>query len=111
MQEFTASNHRGKKTKDNNSGGSQIDMVIDRRDNAINLCEVKFYHAPFSIGKKYAAALDTKVHAFQQQIKTRKHVFLTLISTFGIHKNEHSIGLVDNRVLMDDLFIKFNYEA
>ena len=100
-----------KKLKDSKSGGSQIDMVIDRRDNAINLCEVKFYSVPFSIDKKYAEALNMKVHSFRQQIKTRKHVFLTLISTFGIHKNEHSIGLVDNQIVMDDLFIKFSYEA
>jgi len=99
-----------KKIKDNKSGGSQIDLVIDRRDNSINLCEIKFYNVPFSIDKKYAEALNMKVHSFRQQIKTRKHVFLTLISTFGIHKNEHSIGLVDNEIAMNDLFAKFSYE-
>jgi uncharacterized protein len=99
-----------KKIKDNKSGGSQIDMVIDRRDNAINLCEIKFYNTPFNIDKKYAEALHTKIHSFRQQTKTRKHIFLTLVSTFGINKNEHSIGLVDNQILLDDLFTKFSYE-
>ncbi|HOZ79263.1 MAG TPA: ATP-binding protein [Ferruginibacter sp.] len=100
-----------KKVKDSKTGGSQIDMVIDRRDHTINICEIKFYNAPFHIDKKYAAALNQKLLAFREQTKTRKHVFLTLISTFGIHKNEHSIGLVDKEILMDDLFIKFSYDA
>lgn len=100
-----------KKNKDNKTSGSQIDMVIDRRDNSINICEIKFYNAPFSIDKKYAEALNQKLFAFRQQTKTRKHIFLTLISTFGLHKNEHSIGLVDKQLVMDDLFVKFSYDT
>ena len=99
-----------KKIKDKKSGGSQIDMVIDRRDNSINICEIKFYNGPFSIDKKYGEALNQKVFSFREQTKTRKHVFLTLISTFGIHKNENSIGLVDKEITMNDLFVKFSYE-
>ncbi len=100
-----------KKTGGKTTGGSQIDMIIDRRDNSINVCEIKFYSNPFSVDKKYAAALQQKLYSFKEQTKTRKHLFLTLITTFGIHKNEHSIGLVDKQIVMDDLFTKFSYDV
>jgi uncharacterized protein len=98
---------KGSKT----GGGSQIDMIIDRRDNSINICEMKFYSNPFSVDKKYAAALQQKLFAFKEQTKTRKHLILTLLTTFGLHANEHSIGLVDNQIGMNDLFVKFSYEV
>jgi uncharacterized protein len=84
--------------------GAQIDLVIDRRDQTINLCEMKFYNDTFTIDKKYAAALRQKQTVFKQQTKTRKQLFYTLITSFGLHKNEHSIGLVDTIVTGEQLF-------
>jgi hypothetical protein len=90
--------------------GAQIDLVIDRRDNCINLCEIKFYEHSFSIDKKYAADLGKKVFAFKQETKTRKQLFLTFISSMGLTYNEHSLGLVETQLTADDLFIPFRYE-
>lgn len=88
------------------NAAAQIDLVIDRRDHAINLCEMKFYSDSFTIDKKYAAALRQKATQFKLQTKTRKQLFWALITPFGLHKNEHSIGLVDTVITGEDLFTK-----
>lgn len=84
--------------------GAQVDLVIDRRDRVINLCEMKFSINPFLIDNKYARELRNKIGAFKQETDTRKSVFLTLITTFGLKINEHSAGLVQNDLTMDALF-------
>ena len=85
--------------------GAQIDLVIDRRDQVINLCEMKFSINPFSIDYKYARELRNKIGVFRQETNTRKSVFLTLITTFGLKINKHSAGLVQNDMTMDALFV------
>ncbi len=99
------------RSKKNTGGGAQIDLVIDRRDNCINLCEIKFYENSFSIDKKYAAALRQKMLAFKQETRTRKQLFLTFISCMGFQHNENSLGLVHRQLTADDLFIPFKYEG
>lgn len=84
--------------------GAQIDLLIDRRDQVINLCEIKFSINPFEISKQYSAALRNKVGIFKTETGTRKSVFLTLITTFGLKKNSYSVGLVQNEIEMDALF-------
>jgi len=90
----------------NTGGGNkrQIDLVIDRKDNVINLCEMKFSTKPFSIDKKYHAELQDKIDTFREATKTTKTLFLTMVTTFGITKNEYSLGLVQNSLVMDELF-------
>jgi uncharacterized protein len=83
---------------------TQIDLLIDRRDQVINVCEAKFSLNSFIIDKDYADKLRDKVGVFKQISKTKKSVFLTMITTYGVEKNKHSLGLVQNEVLMDDLF-------
>ena len=84
--------------------GVQIDLVIDRRDNVINICEMKYSINPFEIDKKYNLDLRNKVGIFRDETKTRKSVFLTMITTFGIKQNIHSLGLIQNSITMNDLF-------
>ena len=93
-----------KNTKNNT--GAQIDLVIDRRDQTINLCEMKFYEDKFTIDKKYAAILRQKATTFKQNTGTRKQIFWVLIAPFGLQKNEHSIGLVDTAIQGEQLFTK-----
>jgi AAA+ ATPase superfamily predicted ATPase len=87
------------------AGGAQIDLLIDRRDQCINLCEMKFHNSEFSIDGKYADTLRNRENIFKEQTQTRKQIFHTLITTFGLLPNEHSIGLIDSVVTMDDLFV------
>ena len=86
--------------------GVQIDLLIDRKDNVINLFELKFYTESFSINKSYADDLRNKVGAFKSLTKTKKQVFLNLLSTFGLKPNEHSIGLISSAMSIDVLFEK-----
>ncbi|MEA5405814.1 ATP-binding protein [Arcicella sp. DC2W] len=88
----------------NAENGSQVDLVIDRRDQVINLCEMKYSINPFIIDKKYANELQHKIGTFKTETKTRKSVFLTLITTFGVQTNNYSAGLVQNSLTMDCLF-------
>jgi AAA+ ATPase superfamily predicted ATPase len=83
---------------------AQIDLLIDRRDQVINLCEMKYSINSFRITKKYAEELRNKVGAFKSETKTRKSIFLTMITSFGIQKNEYYGALVQNELVMDDLF-------
>jgi hypothetical protein len=89
----------------NHAGGVQIDLLIDRRDQCINLCEMKFHNAIFSLDGKYAGLLRLRENIFKEQTKTRKQIFHTLITTFGLIPNEHSIGLIDSVVTMEDMFV------
>ncbi|RLD56143.1 MAG: ATPase [Bacteroidetes bacterium] len=84
--------------------GAQVDLIIDRRDQVINLCEIKFSINPYTITKKYASELRNKIGAFKIETGTRKSVFLTMITTYGVQPNIHSIGLIQNELQMDDLF-------
>jgi AAA+ ATPase superfamily predicted ATPase len=82
----------------------QIDLVIDRKDEVINLCEMKFSIKPFTIDKKYHTALRDKIETFRTATRTTKSLFLTTITTFGVTRNEYSNSLVQNSLKMDDLF-------
>lgn len=84
---------------------AQIDLLIDRRDQVINLCECKFSLDVFSIDKTYAEKLRAKISTFKETTKTRKAVFLTMITTYGVEKNKYANLLVQNEVTMDDLFV------
>lgn len=84
---------------------AQIDLLIDRDDNILNVCEMKFYNAPFTIDKAYYANLRNKMSALQQTTQTRKNIFLTMVTTFGLHDNSYSNELVQNTITIDDLFI------
>lgn len=86
--------------------GVQIDLLIDRKDNVINLFELKFYNEPFLISKNYAEDLREKVAIFQNLTKTKKQIFLNLISTFGLKNNEYSLGLINGSFDISILFYK-----
>ena len=82
--------------------GVQIDLLLDRADHIINICEIKFANAAFTIVKKYAGELDTKVKVFKEQ--TKKTIFPTMITTFGTKQNIYYTGRIVSEVTMDDLF-------
>ncbi|GAB2616368.1 ATP-binding protein [Emticicia sediminis] len=83
---------------------AQIDLLIDRRDQVINICEVKFSMSKFVIDKDYSEKLREKINIFKDATRTKKSVFLTMITTYGVEKNKYSAALVQNEVVMDDLF-------
>ncbi|MDO8367381.1 MAG: ATP-binding protein [Saprospiraceae bacterium] len=86
------------------SPGAQIDLVIDRKDRVINLCEIKFSIKPFTISKSYAETLRNKIMAFRMETGTKKTIFLTIIAANGLAINEHSQQLVQDSLDMNALF-------
>jgi hypothetical protein len=83
--------------------GAQIDLVIDRRDQVVNICEMKFSINDFTIDKKYAEELRNKISVFKEETATKKAIFLTMITSFGLTANSYS-SLVQNSLTMDILF-------
>ena len=84
--------------------GAQIDLVIDRSDMTVNLCEIKYSNQPFTITKQYYDTLQTKLSDFLSETKTRKSIMTTFITTYGLKPNEYS-SHVQSEVVLDDLFI------
>lgn len=84
--------------------GAQVDLVIARNDNWINLCEIKFYNREFLIGAKEVKNLRNKINLFKSTTKTKDVVVLTVISTYGLVENEHSDEIVEDSFTMDILF-------
>ena len=85
--------------------GVQIDLLIDRRDHCINVCEIKFSKDEFEITKAYAFELENKLKVFRGNTKTRRTLFLTMIATCGVKNEDNYPGLVQKEITMDALFI------
>ena len=83
--------------------GAQIDMLIDRADNCINVCEIKFAMDKYIITKAYEETLRNKLYMFSQTIGKRKTLRLTMVSSYGVVSNQHS-HIVQNDITMDQLF-------
>lgn len=86
--------------------GLQVDMLMERADQIIHLFEIKFHNTEFVLSKDYAERLQTRIQAFQRLSKTRKQVFLTFITTFGLKPNKYSTSLVNQSLTLDDLFLE-----
>ncbi|MBR5744509.1 MAG: ATP-binding protein, partial [Muribaculaceae bacterium] len=83
--------------------GAQIDLIIERADNTVNLCEMKFSIGQFSIDKDYESNLRNKLSKFVEHTKMKKSIQITLITTYGIKNNQYS-GIVNNQVTLDNMF-------
>ena len=92
--------------KDPNENGAQIDLLFDRTDWAITICEIKYTNQPFTIDKQYAKELINKVEVFKKKTKTTKQIFIAMISANGLKSTIYSEELISNIVTLDDLFIE-----
>ena len=92
-----------RKEADEMSDGAQIDLLIDRKDQVINLCEMKYSLSEYAIDAEYEQKLRNKKSVFIDTTNTRKAVHLTMVTTFGIKANAHS-GIVQNEITLEDLF-------
>lgn len=84
--------------------GTQIDLLIDRSDQSINICEIKFSASEYVVSKKDVDNLLNKKKVFRYHAKTKKHLFITLITTVGVMENSHKTNYIDQVVTTDDLF-------
>ncbi|MEK7258099.1 MAG: ATP-binding protein [Bacteroidota bacterium] len=84
--------------------GAQVDMVIDRADQIIHLCEAKFTKDNFTLDGEYAARLRLKKTIFKQATQTKKAVFTTLLTTYPALRNKYYLEEIDGEVTMERLF-------
>lgn len=91
--------------------GTQIDLLFDRRDDVVTLCEIKYTREPFVISKDYAEKLCQKMTIFKKKTKTKKQLLMALISANGLKNNVTMIrddvfqNLISSVVTLDDLFV------
>ena len=85
--------------------GVQIDLLLDRNDQIINLFEIKFYNTEFTLTEADARALRNQMRVFKEKTGTKKYLMMSLITTFGLQHNKHSLGLIEQALTMDDLFL------
>ena len=83
--------------------GTQIDLLIDRHDGTVNLCEMKFSNDTFPLDKDYADRLNTRKETFRMVTGTRKSLHTTMITTYGVRQNKYA-GVVQREVTVNDLF-------
>ncbi|WP_205677763.1 hypothetical protein [Brumimicrobium salinarum] len=91
------------KADENSQSNYQIDLIIDRKDECINLCECKFYNGEFTVTKDYAKKLRNRKQEFIERTKTNKTVFNTLITNYGAKENEHFLDVIDIDFTVSDL--------
>lgn len=84
--------------------GAQVDLVIDRADGIINLCEVKYSTGEYSISKDEFLKLSNRSEAFRRETGTRKGIFLAFITTYGLSRSGYS-DIANNTITMADLFL------
>ncbi len=86
---------------------AQIDLVIDRADNRIDIFELKFYQGPFEITKSYFEKLQQKQWAFKESVnRKRKNILLSMLTTYGVKDNKYRKAIVHENMTMEVLFQK-----
>ena len=90
---------------DDEHTGAQIDLLIMRADNVVNLCEMKFVSTPYTIDKDETDKLKIRIDSLKEMLSAKQTVHLTMVTTFGITYGKHS-GIVQRQVTMEDLFQK-----
>ena len=91
-----------RKVADKNSKGFQIDLIIDRQDQAINICEIKYYTSKFKVTKSYAEELEERKLLFREATKTKKQIFTTLITNQPIISNQYLLQSIDEHLNIED---------
>ena len=83
--------------------GAQVDLLIERNDQMINLCEMKFSNTEFTITKPYFKNLQNKIETFITETNSQQAIHLTFISTYGLTPNAYSQE-IQNELILNDLF-------
>ncbi len=87
-----------------NNPGLQIDMLIDRADNVINICEIKFYNKTLRVDVDFSEKIRIKSTLFKELTKSKKSIFNTLITTYGVDTSAYNSGEIQNYIDMSCLF-------
>ena len=82
---------------------TQIDLLIERRDDVVNMCEIKFYSDDFTVDSSYYRTVIRRQGLLEKYLKRKNVIHNTLITTYGLTYNEYS-GVFTNVITLDDLF-------
>lgn len=83
--------------------GMQIDLIINRADRVVNLCEMKYVSTEFEVKSDYEMKLRERIQWVVSHVSRRHNVQMTLVTTFGLKFGLHS-GIFQRVVTLDDLF-------
>ncbi len=92
------------KRGDETARGTQIDLIIARKDNVVNMCEMKFYNDEFEVDKDYHLVLENRKMLLREKISRKATIHNTLITTYGLKKRGYWSDFV-RIVTIDQLFI------
>jgi AAA+ ATPase superfamily predicted ATPase len=84
--------------------GAQIDLLFERNDEVVNICEIKFSREPFLLDKQTAYQLKQKADIYQRVTKTKKQIFLSMITTFGVKEGLYKEELIHSEMTLEDFF-------
>lgn len=86
------------------TSGAQVDLVISRADNIVNLCEMKFYDNEYTVKKEDDVKMRHRISALSEHLDRKQSVRTTLITTFGLNRGTYS-GIFSKTIVLDDLFV------
>lgn len=89
--------------REDDAEGTQVDLIIERKDNVVNMCEIKFYGNDFSVTKDYHKTLINRQELLSKELSPKVIIHNTLITTYGLKYNEYSSDF-DSVITLDDLF-------
>lgn len=92
-----------KRNPDENEKGAQIDLVIERADHFVHLCEMKFSTTPYTLTADYARKIRYRTALFKEMTKSTSSPQCTFVTTFGVNRGIH-YSVVNNELQSDDLF-------
>ena len=88
---------------DENVAGMQIDLLINRNDNVVNMCEMKFYNEDFTVNGEYYKKIASRANKLHEELPKKYTVHSTLITTYGLAYNEYS-GAFQQVITLEELF-------
>lgn len=83
--------------------GMQIDLIINRKDRVVNLCEMKFVKDEFTVTNDYEQLLRSRISWVTEHVSKRHNVQMSLVTTFGLKYGVYS-GIFQKVVTLDSLF-------
>ncbi len=84
--------------------GTQIDLLFDRPDGIVNICEIKYCTTPYIVDKNYAKELQHKVQVYKKITKTQKQIFISMITLYPLKKTMYSEELIISEATLNDLY-------
>ena len=84
--------------------GAQIDLVFDREDGCVMLCEIKYSDKPYTVTKEFVEQLKRKEAVYREKTKSKKQIFWVLIAANGVSENQYLKDTIHHVITLEDLF-------